>query len=169
MNMKLVPLGGKLGAGKFAKVDDEQYQKVMIKKWIVDKKGYVRSTEQIGWLNGKQKNRSILLHRFVYGARPGLNLDHQNGNKFDCRRENLRPASYSENNVNRRKQQGCTSRYKGVYWDKQRRKWHVRIGWSGKTLYIGHFDEERYAGMAYDIAALDIHGRFAKLNFNYLN
>ena len=41
----------------------------------------------------------------------------------------------------------------------------VNIAKNGKQMFIGYFDQEHYAAMAYDIWAKDLFGKHAYLNF----
>ena len=76
--------------------------------------------------------------------------------------DNCRFVTRPQNMVNRGKQSnGLTSKYKGVYWDKSRNKWHVRVG----HKHIGRFNTEIGAARAYDIAVREKYGKFAVLNF----
>ncbi len=91
-------------------------------------------------------------------------LDHINGNPADNRIKNLREATQSQNNGNRKKQKNCSSIYKGVCWNNAVDKWLVQIAIEGKGKYLGHFINERDAGLAYNIAAKKHFGKFALLN-----
>ena len=90
-------------------------------------------------------------------------VDHINRNKLDCRRENLRIATKSQNAVNKSKdRKNATSRYKGV--SKARNKWKASIQVDKKTIYLGTFDSEREAAMIYNAAAEGYFGEYAVLN-----
>lgn len=55
---------------------------------------------------------------------------------------------------------------KGIYWNKDDKKWYAQIGVKGKTNYLGSFDDKRLAGLTYDAAArLVWKPRFQRLNF----
>lgn len=88
-----------------------------------------------------------------------------------CRRQNLRVATKQQNGANRGKFAGTfTSQYKGVT---NREKhladptapWLARIRVNGKLIQIGRFVSEHEAALAYDAAAIQHFGEFAKLNF----
>jgi len=66
--------------------------------------------------------------------------------------ENCRWAPQSEQVRNRRKDTKASSRYKGVSWDKQTRKWRSQIQIDGKNIYLGRFETEEDASEAYQIA-----------------
>jgi len=107
--------------------------------------------------------KGILLHRFIMGAENGQTVDHINRDQLDDRRENLRFCSLAENAVNRcgnltgRK----TSRFKGVYWQKDIERWRARF----QLKYLGTFRDEETAARAYDLAAYAAFPDHAFLNF----
>lgn len=110
-----------------------------------------------------------LLHRVILARmlgrplRPGEEVDHIDGNPLNNRRSNLRPATHAQNNRNRRG--WSASGYKGVYWDKQRRKWQARIQHNDRMQHLGYFNSRIEAARAYDDAARDLFGPYAALNF----
>lgn len=78
---------------------------------------------------------------------------------------NLRWCTRQENNRNRRKQANTTSTYIGVYWNRQKKKWQSRFTLNGKRKFIGYFNSEEEAALAYDNNIRRHYGEFAKLNF----
>lgn len=158
----------KLTQGKYAIVDDEDYEMIMsLSPWYVLKKtkksktNYaVRNTfseEKYG------KRQSIRMHRLIMKCPPDKTVDHINGNGLDNRKENLRICNSEENLCNRKKQSGnYTSKYKGVFYQKSNNRW---ISKCSKT-YIGCFKTEYEAAKAYDEKAKEIHREFALLNFS---
>lgn len=104
------------------------------------------------------------MHRAILGAKKGEESDHRNCNGLDNRRANLRLCTTSQNQMNRRKQDGCTSNFKGVFWDKERRKWLSRIHYKGKQIHLGRFYIEKDAAHAYNQAATKFFGEFARPN-----
>jgi hypothetical protein len=159
-----------LTQGKFALVDDEDFECLSKWKWYVNSNGYaIRSVHIIG--SSKQgkvphgKHNNIFLHRFITKVEKGSFVDHINQNKLDNRKENLRVCTLKENCFNKSKVRG-SSIYKGVCWDKRANKWIASIHPSRKTKFIGHFPTEFIAAMAYDIWAKELFGEFASLNFN---
>lgn len=100
-----------------------------------------------------------------YGNWPKGEVDHINGLKDDNRISNLRDVSHRENMLNKKSQSGSTSKYKGVYWHKSNKKWRATL-WNGSSkLHLGMFDCETSAALAYDEAAKQVFGEFARLNF----
>lgn len=154
--MKSIPLTH----GKFAIVDDEDYEWLMQWKWQASEKGYATRTQWVG--NGKQKR--ISMHRLINKTPDGLETDHINGNRLDNRKCNLRTCTNAENQQNRRKKEGTTSVYKGVHWNSKDKRWYALIKHDGKTTYLGSFKNEIDAATTYNKAASEIHGEFARIN-----
>ena len=100
-----------------------------------------------------------LLHRLIYkyfnedwdltDTSKKNEIDHININPLDNRIENLRVVNTSQNNRNRNKFKNCSSKYKGVFWNKLKSKWHAQIKINGKTKHLGLFDNEEDAYLAY--------------------
>ena len=113
-----------------------------------------------------------LLHRTILSRVIGRSLlrveqcDHISCDRLDNRRENLRVATRGQNAVNR-KGHG-ESVYLGV--NRNKRNWQAQItplgsGRRGRKIYLGTFTTEEDAARAYDRAAREYHGEFARLNF----
>jgi hypothetical protein len=91
-------------------------------------------------------------------------VDHINGNGLDNRRENLRICSQALNCANAKKTKGKTSRFKGVFWNRQSKKWCAQIGNKKRNHIIGYFNSEARAAQAYNRKAKEFFGEFARLN-----
>ena len=94
------------------------------------------------------------VHRLVLQAfcpnDDNLQVDHINHDVGDNRLENLRWATISQNVRFQKKKENCSSKYKGVYWAKNKNKWRVMCRFEGKKVQIGMFHNEEEAGRAYD-------------------
>ena len=121
-----------------------------------------------GYLRISVANKDYRAHRLAFiwmtGECPEY-VDHINGNRSDNRWANLRAATNAENNRNRKPSQGSSSRYLGVTWRRNEKKWAAQIRIEGKQTHLGYFTNERKAAQAYDKAAARYHGEFANLNF----
>jgi hypothetical protein len=151
--MKRIPLT----QGMEALVDDEDYDYLMQWKWHYTKRGEAAT-----------KGGRKLMHRVVAG-RTGLNMssdiDHEDRNKLNNRRKNLRPATKAENGRNRGPNRNNTSGFKGVWFHKQISRWRATIKVNWKRHNLGTFTTPEDAARAYDDAAKKHFGEFAYLNF----
>ena len=106
------------------------------------------------------------MHREIMGFPEGQMVDHENGDSLDNRIDNLRIATREQNAQNKGKTRKKTSsKYIGVYYDRNKKRWIVRIMYKYRKIYVGTFKDEIEAARAHDIAAKKYHGRFARLNF----
>lgn len=116
------------------------------------------------WVDG----RHLYFHREVMGN-PSLFVDHHNLDGLDNRRANLRLATDSQNLGNQPKirlSRPVTSSYKGVWWDRSRNKWASGITTGqNRRRSLGRHASEEDAARAYDRAALELWGEYARLNF----
>lgn len=110
------------------------------------------------YVRGSHKAR-IYMHALLAG--PGA--DHRNGDGLDNQRSNLRPATARQNMANQGPRAG-TSRFKGVSWFARNQVWMAYIR-DGRSRYLGSFKVEEDAARAYDAAALEVWGEYARLNF----
>lgn len=145
-----------LTKGKFAIVDDEDYEHLMQWKWYYASIGYA---VRLALPRGSR----ILMHRVILTPPIGMVSDHINGDRLDNRRCNLRVCTYSQNMMNKKKSWG-NSRYKGVSWSKKYQKWEGHIMVEGKKKFLGYFDTEEVGALAYNEASMKLHGEFGCLN-----
>lgn len=155
--------------GKVALVDEQDWERVSQYKWWAEKgDSGVWYAYRRFWLGGE--GRRVSLHRFI------LNLsdcsypyvDHKSGDGLDCRRENLRTANYAQNSCNAKKRTDNTTGYKGVLRNKcnpNGSPWRAQIRKGNKQYYLGVHKTALEAALAYDKAAIRLHGEFASLNF----
>lgn len=169
--MKTVPLHGKIAAGRVTEVDDGDYDLVMQHRWHVMEHApaapgrrshgpYVVSVKYHGGRKGRRE--TIWMHQLITGW---PRVDHQDGNGLNNQRYNLRPATKSQNGANARKNLGKSSRYKGVTWDRRRSSWAAKIMVNRQVRTLGRFANEEDAALAYDTAAREAFGEFARTNF----
>ena len=148
----------------FALVDGDDYERVSYLKWRLHPRGYA----QAGMGYGRKGTKTLLMHRLILNAGAGHanEIDHINGNKLDNRRENLRVCKPGQNKANMPPKSDNKSGFKGVSWSKNAKKWAAFVKWRGHSRYLGYFDNPVDAARAYDDAALEQWGEFAKLNFH---
>ena len=77
-----------------------------------------------------------------------LVVDHINNDPLDNRVENLQIVTHRYNTSKDRKNK--TSKYTGVSWHKENKKWEVRIRINGIKLYLGQFKDEYQAHLVYE-------------------
>lgn len=143
--------------GEFALIDESDYKRVAAHVWLASSPvgGLRYPTAKIG-------GSPVKLHVFLLGGR----ADHVNGDSLNNRRSNIRLATQLQNSWNRRRPTNNTSGYKGVTTFKRGpRPWHAKIGVRGKRYHLGLFATPEEAAVAYDVAAKEHFGVFARLNF----
>jgi hypothetical protein len=153
--MKLIKLI-KLTKGMFAIVDDEDFDIVNSIKWNYSH-GYASRNKGCNGINHR------FMHRFILNYDGSLQVDHINGNRLDNRKENLRIVTNQQNQFNRNKnKKGGTSKYKGVYFNRDNNNWRARICLNGITYNIGSFKNEEEAFSAYKNKASKLFGEYIK-------
>lgn len=160
--MKMIPLT----QGKFAIVDDADYEKVRGFRWYAQKAG--RSFyAQRNVLLADGKRALLLLHRFLTNCPPELEVNHINGDGLDNGRENLQVCTHQQNQfAYRRKKKSASSEYRGVNWYPRTKRWVARIRHNDTVIHLGYFGSEEAAARAYDSVAKKLFGEFACPNFN---
>lgn len=147
---KIIPLT----KGQFAKVDNEDFDKVKGINWNISKRGYVENTRK-----GK-------MHRYITNCPGNKSVDHKNHDKLDNRKSNLRICDHKENMRNTKRRKTKTSSiYKGVFFCKRDKKWNSKIQKDGKQISLGYFHSEIEAAKVYDKKAIELFGEFALTNF----
>lgn len=150
----------KLTQGKFALVDDSDYEYLNQFKWHVDSYNYAVRTV---WVK-EQKSKHIKMHREL--LKTPLFVDHIDGNGCNNQRKNLRSCTRAQNLQNRGKNKNNTHGYKGVSLDKrrvhQKNPFKAEIMVNRKKRYLGSFSTAKEAHRAYKEAAKKYHGEFAK-------
>ena len=120
-----------------------------------NKDGYVRVM-----VDGYQTVAHRIIWLMVYGEQPDA-IDHINGNRSDNRLANLRVATPSENQWNRKKRNASSSVFKGVHYAADRSRWGAQIRYRGRLRSLGYFDTEREAHDAYIREARRLFGAFS--------
>lgn len=178
--MKLI----KLTRGFSAKVDDEDYDELMKYKWHFkeDTRSYRRrkinpdlvpfgyaARSVRTYINKKFKISTVWMHVQIMKPEGRLEVDHNNLDKLDNQRNNLRICTKSQNLRN----SGLTlgkkgSKYKGVYAnnyrDKIEKPFMTKIVIDGKLTLLGTFENEEDAAKRYDEKVKELFGPFARLN-----
>lgn len=154
----------KLTQGKYALVDDADFETVSKYKWYAQNMGTgqplwyaARST----WKNGKKG--IIKMHRFIMGfPSSSLDIDHIDQNGLNNQKSNLRVVSHLQNMANGRTSRSNTSGFKGVSFNGH--KWVAQSKDRGVQNYLGSFENKIDAAIIYDMFVLLRHGEFAQTN-----
>lgn len=148
-----------LTQGKFATIDEKDLEIISRCSWHYIAKGGLEYAETV------IERRPVSMHRLIMNPEKGLEIDHRDSNGLNNTRSNLRPCTRRQNMMNRRKLKIGSSRFKGVSHSKNRSKWKAFIRIHKRTIYLGTHETEIGAAQAYDAAARELFGEFARTNF----
>jgi len=98
------------------------------------------------------------------GEWPAKDIDHRDGNASNNKWYNLRETTMSQNIANAKVFATNTSGRKGVYWHNRAKKWMAAISFQRKQIYLGLYSEKEDAAAAYERAAIEYFGEFARLS-----
>ena len=109
--------------------------------------------------------KAYLNHRLIFlmhhNYLPEI-IDHIDGNQLNNKIENLRPSTPSTNQYNSKKPITNTSGIKGVHFDKNQKKWMVKLRINGIQKFFGYFKDLELAGLVAQEARQKYHKEFAK-------
>lgn len=152
-----------LTLGQVAIVDECDYERLKLWKWTA----YWSKNPKTFYAKREEKNRTIIMHRFILDAPKGILVDHINHNGLDNRRCNLRFATASQNAHNHDRKPSGAAGLRGVclftrsVLAGRRRKWVASIRVEGKRKYLGIFESPEIAHEAYRAAELKYFGEFS--------
>ena len=156
----------KLTKGYVTIVDDEDYERLKKYSWFAHVSKSPDGSVKRVYAHTRIQGRLKPMHHFI--AVSSCEIDHIDGDALNNRRENLRSATTSTNQANRKvvtiirgKQQ--SSIFKGVSFKNQRNTWQCRIAVHGRRI-SRHFKNEIEAAKAYNDFALKYFGEYARLN-----
>lgn len=121
-----------LTQGKFALVDDEDFNYLNQFKWYCSSNGY--AVRDVG---NKKSKVHYAMHRVVNKTLEDFQTDHINRNSLDNRKLNLRTVTPSQNGINKGLAKNNKSGYKGINWRENIQKWQALIWLDNKTIYLG--------------------------------
>lgn len=163
----------KLTRGMVALVDDSDFEYLNQFTWYADKGGntFYANRNEYHTENGIGKQRKIKMHRQILGLTdPKVFGEHEDGNGLNNQRYNIRPATRSQNQMNRGSFKNSISKYVGVcpkklfYKNKTYTYWLAQVYKNGIRVYRKTFKTEIEAAIAYNKAAVEHHKDFAKIN-----
>ncbi|CAB5079604.1 putative NHN endonuclease [uncultured Caudovirales phage] len=113
-------------------------------------------------IDGVSHRAHRLAWLYMTGEWPKDVVDHVNGNGTDNRWVNIREATKSQNQFNRRASRNNTSGRKGVVFLKDRNRWRALIWVNDQPRYLGNFYTYEAAVAARSAAERQLHGAFAR-------
>ena len=141
-NVKSLPRVRTTGTGFYISKEKQ------LKKYK-DIEGYMRVCLCKNKKQNVRKVHQLVAMSFLNHIPEGMSkvIDHINDDKTDNRLENLHVVTQR---FNSRKTQGSySSKYKGVYWSENQKRWITEITINKKKLYLGSYKCELAAGLAY--------------------
>jgi hypothetical protein len=147
-----------LTKGHVALVSDKDYIRVARHEWCV------LIAPNTCYALRKEHGRTVYMHRFILGITdPKLRVDHWDRNGLRNMRSNLRRATSSQNQGNRKLSKNNTSGFEGVSWHGASSKWQAQIHVHGKNVPLGTFTSKRKAHQVYLSAARKHFGKFKEI------
>jgi hypothetical protein len=157
-----------LTQGQVALVHENVYEWVSQFKWYAS---WSSDTQSFYAMRDPSKGQHLPMQTAVYAefvgpVQAGYTVDHIDGDTLNNdHTSNLRLATASQQVQNRGLQANNTSGFKGVVWHSHAQKWWARIKIHGRVISLRYYTEAADAARAYDVAALEHFGEFARLNF----
>lgn len=121
----------------------------------LDKAGYVQCK-----FNGKMQKVHRIIFLMNHGWLP-LQIDHIDLNKSNNKIENLRAATISQNQWNRKIPLHNKSGIKGVSWCKREQKWRANIAFNKKYISLGYYKTLEEAAKKVQEKRAELHGKYA--------
>lgn len=155
----------KTNAGEIITIDASDLARVQKYTWCLHSK----NGGAVACVDGQM----VALHRFILnmkiGQSTGAVVKHLNGDKLDCRRENLLLTTKGVALATAKNKQRAVrnkSGFKGVSPIKQNGKirWRARVTIDKKEISVGHFETPEDAAIEYDKAMIRIYGEIAVTN-----
>jgi hypothetical protein len=153
------------------KIDTDDLDKVKIYPWCINKCWNKKTNLEPIWYAGYGGNydkgiKSMLLHRYIMNNPKGKIVDHRSRNTLDCRKENLRVCTQSQNKMNTKKQINNDSGHTGVFFDNNlvTPKWMAFIQVNYKRKHLGYFDTYEEAVEAREKAEQKYFGEFTRVD-----
>lgn len=152
----------KLTRSKVAIVDDEDFEYLNQFKWCAVVNG--RTFYAIRKANHDGKWVTERMHRVLFDIPVGKEIDHIDHNGLNNQRSNLRLVTRQQNKFNA--SAWGKSKYLGVsiYHQQGRNYIAANIWLDGKKKFLGLFQTEEDAALAYNEAASKYQGEYANLN-----
>jgi hypothetical protein len=149
-----------LTQGKVALVDDEDFDRLNKFKWFAHKRhGIFYAGRQVTVVYIPEtkycKQKIVHMHRLIMEVPSDKMIDHIDGEGLNNQKSNLRAVTNRQNlqNLHRRKK---TSRFPGVSWQINDKKWQSGICINRIHHYLGEFSSEEEAFAMYQATCAGI-------------
>lgn len=153
---RLIPLSGKYGKGLSAIVDEADFEMLNAYTWRGQKsKSTAANTYVVTTVKTSGKKKHVRMHRLILNAPDGVEVDHENRNTLDNRRDNLRLCTHAQNCMNRG---GKGINFRAGAWD-------AYIYLRGSYVHLGRYPNRELASRARDAARLHHYGSFANVAY----
>ncbi len=151
----------RISQGEWAVVDLADLHLVQHTFWSVWRRGRLSYAYAMR-KNADGSRTGVQMHRVIMGLTdPKILCDHRDLDGLNCRRGNLRIATYSQNQANKKIRKDSKTGMKGVSLHAPG-KWRAVIRHQGKTHHIGLFDSKEAAHAAYAERTFNLNGEFAR-------
>lgn len=151
-----------LTQSKSTVVDDEDFDELSKYKWYAIRNG--RTFYAGRKINTEKGRRILFMHNCILSTTKETTVDHVDCDGLNNQKSNLRLAVGGQNNMNRRTPRNNTSGFKGVSFRKDIKRWAARIRIEKVDLHLGFYDTPQEAHSAYQEAATQHHGSFARFS-----
>lgn len=130
------------------KIDKEDVDRCKELTWIVSHNKRLNSwyIQNNTWTDGVCKTTA--LHRFIMNCPQGMEVDHQQHDFTDCRKQSLKIVTRRENLENLRLSPKNKSGYRGVCFRKDMNKWQAYYSKDNQKVHVGFFDTAELANEA---------------------
>jgi hypothetical protein len=154
----LVPLT----RGHFAVIDREDIPLINDRNWAAARLGSRKMV--YAQANATKDKPYALMHRIILGVTDERQVDHKDLDPLNNRKSNLRIATHSQNQQNTAVRMNSRTGFKGVRYVPRSKLWVARICVNRRRISLGCFHSPEEAAAAYDVAATQLFGEFARTN-----
>jgi len=148
------------------------FQEGMIYKFVKSRKEWqlIDYSDKKGYKRIKINSEHFLQHRVLYKYfhniedMGGLIVDHIDKNRINNCINNLRLITHNGNRANCNSAKNSSSKYVGISWHKNTKKWLARVGINKRKINLGSFLTEEQAALARDQYIIDNNLEYHTLN-----